>query len=139
MRDGGRRGLALLRGHDTGAHGFNATLADWGRFGLFVLGDGVLPSGDKILPDGWVRDSSEWCAASVSPDHPNGVYGYQWWHNELPQGSEKPSAADGECLWALGIFGQMIAINRRENLVMVQWSTWPVAEPSFSAQPGRPQ
>lgn len=123
-------------GHDTGAHGFNATLADWGRFGLFVLGDGVLPSGEKILPDGWVRDASEWCAASVSPDHPNGVYGYQWWHNELPQGSEKPSAADGECLWALGIFGQMIAINRRENLVMVQWSTWPVAEPSFSAQPG---
>lgn len=29
----------------------------------------------------------------------------------------------------------MLAINRSEDLVMVQWSTWPVAEPSFSAQP----
>lgn len=122
-------------GHDTGAHGFNATLADWGRFGLFVLNDGVLPSGEKILPDGWVRDASDWSAASVSPEHPNGVYGYQWWHNELAADSEKPSARDSECLWALGIFGQMLAINRSEDLVMVQWSTWPVAEPSFSAQP----
>lgn len=37
-------------------------------------------------------------------------------------------------LWALGIYGQMIMVNRAENLVIVQWSTWPVAEPSFSAQ-----
>lgn len=57
------------------------------------------------------------------------------WNNELAPDSEKPSDHDSECLWALGIFGQMLAIDRRENLVMVQWSTWPVAEPSFSAQP----
>ena len=57
------------------------------------------------------------------------------WNNELAADSEKPSGHDSECLWALGIFGQMLAIDRRENLVMVQWSTWPVAEPSFSAQP----
>lgn len=38
-------------------------------------------------------------------------------------------------LWALGIFGQMIMVNQAENLVIVQWSTWPQAEPSFSAQP----
>lgn len=122
-------------GHDTGAHGFNATLADWGRFGLFVLNDGVLPSGERALPDGWVREASDWSAASRSPEHPGGAYGYQWWNNELPQDGEKPSATDTECLWALGIFGQMLAINRGENLVMVQWSTWPMAEPSFSAQP----
>ncbi len=57
------------------------------------------------------------------------------WNNELAADSEKPSGHDSECLWALGIFGQMLAIDRRENLVMVQWSTWPVAEPWFSARP----
>jgi len=57
------------------------------------------------------------------------------WNNELAPDSEKPSDHDSECLWALGIFGQMLAIDRRENLVMVQRSTWPVAEPSFSAEP----
>ena len=29
----------------------------------------------------------------------------------------------------------MIMVNQKENLVIVQWSTWPQAEPSFSAQP----
>jgi len=57
------------------------------------------------------------------------------WNNELAADSEKPSGHDSECLWAPGIFGQMLAIDRRENLVMVQRSTWPVAEPSFSVQP----
>ena len=40
-----------------------------------------------------------------------------------------------DSLWALSIFGQMIMVNQKENLVIVQWSTWPQAEPSFSAQP----
>ena len=34
-----------------------------------------------------------------------------------------------------GHFGQMIMVNQAENLVIVQWSTWPQAEPAFSAQP----
>lgn len=48
-----------------------------------------------------------------------------------------PTARDSlkGSMWALGIFGQMIMVNRAENLVIVQWSTWPQAEPSFSAQP----
>ena len=29
----------------------------------------------------------------------------------------------------------MIVVNPKEKLVIVQWSTWPKAEPSFSAQP----
>lgn len=121
-------------GHDTGAHGFNATLTDWGRFGLFVLNDGMLPTGEQILPGGWVRGASTWSPASAAPEHPRGVYGYQWWNNALPREYEKPSAGD-ENLWALGIFGQLIAINRQQGIVMVQWSTWPVAEPDFNAQP----
>ena len=76
---------------------------------------------------------------SVSAAHPNGLYGYQWWNNEVPANASNvepaPQASLQHSLWALGIFGQMIMVNQAENLVIVQWSTWPQAEPSFSAQP----
>lgn len=127
--------------HDVGAHGFNATLEDWGRFGQFILHNGTLPSGKQILPEGWVKQSSDWTQAkgSVSAAHPNGLYGYQWWNNEVPVNAThvapKVDNSLKESLWALGIFGQMIMVNQKENLVIVQWSTWPQAEPSFSAQP----
>lgn len=127
--------------HDVGAHGFNATLEDWGRFGEFILHNGVLPNGEQILPENWVAESSNWTRAtgSVSAAHPNGLYGYQWWNNEVPANASNvepaPQASLQHSLWALGIFGQMIMVNQAENLVIVQWSTWPQAEPSFSAQP----
>ncbi|HAU5563589.1 TPA: class C beta-lactamase-related serine hydrolase [Serratia fonticola] len=127
--------------HDVGAHGFNATLEDWGRFGEFILNEGRLPNGKQILPDNWVNDASTWTQAqhSVSAAHPEGIYGYQWWNNAIPANAQNvvPTAAEGlkHSLWALGIYGQIIMVNRAENLVIVQWSTWPQAEPSFSAQP----
>ncbi|QBX83448.1 serine hydrolase domain-containing protein [Enterobacter roggenkampii] len=127
--------------HDVGAHGFNATLEDWGRFGQFILNNGTLPNGKTILPENWIRQSSDWTKAkgSVSDAHPEGLYGYQWWNNEVPANAAgvEPTAQDSlkGSLWALGIFGQMIVVNPKENLVIVQWSTWPQAEPSFSAQP----
>ncbi|BEO04896.1 serine hydrolase [Serratia marcescens] len=127
--------------HDVGAHGFNATLEDWGRFGEFILHNGTLPNGKQILPADWVAQSSNWtrAAGSVSAAHPNGIYGFQWWNNEVPVNAANveptPQASLKHSLWALGIFGQMIMINQAENLVIVQWSTWPQAEPSFSAQP----
>lgn len=127
--------------HDVGAHGFNATLEDWVRFGEFIRHNGTLPNGKQILPDGWVKESSRWtrAAGSVSDAHPQGLYGYQWWNNEVPVNAAnvQPSAQASlkGSLWALGIFGQMIMVNPAENLTIVQWSTWPQAEPSFSAQP----
>ncbi|MBH2983600.1 serine hydrolase [Serratia marcescens] len=127
--------------HDVGAHGFNATLEDWGRFGEFILHNGTLPNGKQILPADWVAQSSHWtrAAGSVSAAHPNGIYGFQWWNNEVPVNATNvepaPQASLKHSLWALGIFGQMIMVNQAENLVIVQWSTWPQAEPSFSAQP----
>ena len=127
--------------HNVGAHGFNATLEDWGRFGEFVLHNGRLPDGKQILPENWVSDSAAWTTAkgSVSAAHPQGIYGYQWWNNEVPANARDvvPAAKTSlkGSMWALGIYGQMIMVNRAENLVIVQWSTWTQAEPSFSAQP----
>lgn len=127
--------------HDVGAHGFNATLEDWGRFGEFIRYNGVLPNGKKALPDGWVALISDWTQAigSVSAEHPQGIYGYQWWNNDVPVNARNvepgPEASLWNSLWALGIFGQMIMVNQAEKLVIVQWSTWPQAEPSPDAQP----
>ena len=108
---------------DMGGHGLNATLRDWGRFALFVSRDGVLPSGERLLPKGWIAESTTWTRArgSVTPEAPNGQYGYQWWF----QGGT-PSA--DRTFWAEGIYGQAIAIDPADHLVLVQWSAWPQAE-----------
>ncbi len=127
--------------HDVGAHGFNATLEDWGKFGLYVMNNGVLPDGTKTLPDNWVKDARTWNTAkkSVSEAHPEGIYGYQWWNNSVAANAGDVSPKQGldsqNTLWALGIFGQIIVVNPQQKLVIVQWSVWPKAEPSFSAQP----
>lgn len=126
--------------HDVGAHGFNATLEDWGKFGLFIANNGVLADGSKILPDNWVKDARTWTQAknSVTVKHPDGSYGYEWWNNSVPanySGKYTNQLKAEDTMWALGIFGQIIMVNQAENLVIVQWSTWPKAEPSFDAQP----
>ncbi len=63
----------------------------------------------------------------MSEAHPKGLYGYQWWNNEVPATATnvEPKVENSlkDSLWALGIFGQMIMVNQKENLVIVQWST----------------
>ncbi|MFJ3074947.1 MULTISPECIES: serine hydrolase [Pseudomonas] len=125
---------ALVPGKvDMGGHGFNATLRDWGRFGQFVLSGGQLPGGEKLLPDDWIARSTHWTQAkgSVTAAAPKGQYGYQWWYNApAPDANLEPkhTADSDQTFWALGIYGQTIAINPAEHLVMVQWSTWKNAE-----------
>ena len=65
--------------HDVGAHGFNATLEGWGRFGEFVARDGRLSNGKQLVPTGWFDQAASWTKAlnSVSAAHPEGIYGYQ--------------------------------------------------------------
>ncbi|MBM7342680.1 serine hydrolase domain-containing protein [Pantoea coffeiphila] len=127
--------------HDMGGHGFNATLEDWGRFGLYILGNGFLPDGSATLPEHWLEEATNWTKAknSVSAGYPEGVYGYEWWNHNVPVNAENVAPkGDGnpkEGMWAMGIYGQLIAINKNENLVMVQWSTWEDAEPAADRQP----
>ncbi len=116
-------------------------LEDWGRFGEFVARDGRLSNGKQLVPTGWFDQAASWTKAlnSVSAAHPEGIYGYQWWNNAIPANAQnvQPTPQEGlkGSLWALGIYGQVIMVNRAEHLVIVQWSTWPQAEPSFNAQP----
>lgn len=117
---------------DMGGHGFNATLRDWGRFGLFVANGGKLPNGTDVLPSDWITQSTAWSKArgSVTSATPEGQYGYQWWSvaPDPSRGATQATETAKQSFWAEGIYGQSIAINPTEHLVMVQWSTWKEAE-----------
>ena len=126
---------ALVPGRiDMGGHGFNATLRDWGRFALFVERGGRLADGTPLVPAGWIKEATTWVRApgSVTPETPDGQFGFQWWYNP---GEAAPGDPDGaiavarDSFWAEGIYGQAIAIDPVEHVIMVQWSAWPAADP----------
>jgi CubicO group peptidase (beta-lactamase class C family) len=123
---------ALVAGKvDMGGHGFNATLRDWGRFGWFVAQGGRLPDGEALLPPDWLLQSTHWTHAkgSVTKLSPDGQYGYQWWHLGPPPGSgDGVRRTADQSIWALGIYGQVLAIDPKSKLVMVQWSTYKEAD-----------
>jgi CubicO group peptidase (beta-lactamase class C family) len=119
---------------DMGGHGFNASLRDWGRFGLFAERGGRLSDGTQLLPDGWIKQATTWVRApgSITPATPDGQYGFQWWYNPGTPAAGDPDGALSvarHSYWALGIYGQAIAIDPVEHVVMVQWSAWPAANP----------
>jgi CubicO group peptidase (beta-lactamase class C family) len=86
----------------------SATLRDWGRLALFVLNDGVLHDGTRVVPEGWI-------AESVRPSPGSDAYGYLWW-------------LEGDGVFrASGIFGQGIYFNPASNLTIVVQGAWPQA------------
>lgn len=99
-------------GVEIGGSGISATLRDYGRFGLFILANGVAAD-DSILPAGWVVE------ATTPKTLRNGMpldYGYLWW--------TAPTAAarrDG-AFAAEGIYGQFLYVNPAAQVVIVVWS-----------------
>jgi CubicO group peptidase (beta-lactamase class C family) len=85
-----------------------ATLRDYGRLAQFVLNDGVLPDGTRVLPEGWI-------AQSVAPSPASDGYGYFWW------------LEDNGIFRASGIYGQGIYFNPANRLAIVVTSAWTAA------------
>lgn len=107
--------LESPNGLEVGGSGLSATLRDYGRFGLFLLADGKA-GGEKILPNGWVRDAS-------SPKMIDGKlvdYGYMLWPIPNAKGTINEGAFE-----ARGIFGQHVYMNPKENIVIVVWGALP--------------
>jgi CubicO group peptidase (beta-lactamase class C family) len=102
-------------GTEIGGSGFSATLRDYGRFGLFVLGGGIA-AGDSILPAGWLREAT---TPKVLRDGSPLEYGYLWWTGETP-GSRRDGA-----FMAIGIHGQYMYLNPAANIVIVAWGARP--------------
>ncbi|MFL9881292.1 serine hydrolase [Herbaspirillum rhizosphaerae] len=111
-------------GLEVGGSGLSATLRDYGRFGLFLLGGGKA-GGEQILPDNWVKDAG-------SPKMVDGKlvnYGYMLWPIPEAAGTINEGAFE-----ARGIFGQHIYMNPKENVVIVVWGALP--KPTGSAPVG---
>jgi hypothetical protein len=107
--------LASPGGTEIGGSGFSATLRDYGRFGLFILGGGVA-GGDSILPTGWLREAT---TVKTLRDGTPVEYGYLWWTAETP-GSRRDGA-----FMAIGIHGQYLYVNPAANAVIVVWGARP--------------
>ena len=95
-------------GAEYGGCCINATLRDYARIGLFALKDGVTPLGERVLPEGWMRES-------IAPSPAYAGYGYYWW-----------LFGNGR-YGGLGIFGQEIWIDPARNIVIAQHAAWPNA------------
>ena len=99
-------------GLEVAGSGFGATLRDYGRFGMFVLDDGVV-DGVRILPPGWMREAG----APRLLGSQRLEYGYMWW----PVAHPERGFADG-AYSARGIFGQYLYVNPAQRVVIVVWS-----------------
>ena len=102
-------------GGEFGGCCINATLQDYGRLGLFAMNNGVTPDGTRILPAGWM-------AQSTKPSKGADYYGYFWWLK--PDGSYDAS----------GIFGQGIHVNAAEKVVIALHSARAEADGGFELQ-----
>lgn len=85
-----------------------ATLRDYGRLAQFVLNDGVLPDGTRVLPTGWIE-------RSTTPSPAEDGYGFLWWLED-----------DGD-FRASGIYGQGIYFEPEADLAIVVLSAWTAA------------
>lgn len=90
-------------GGEFGGSSLNATLRDYARLGLFALREGELSDGSKVLPDGWMAESTK-------PSKGHADYGYLWW------------LRGGGIYAASGIFGQAIQVDPANNVVIAMHS-----------------
>ena len=96
-------------GTEIGGSGVSATLRDYGRFGQFILDNGIA-DGDSILPVGWVRE------ATTPKTLRNGApldYGYLWWPGR------------DSSFMAMGIHGQYLYVNPHARVVIAAWGARP--------------
>ncbi len=94
----------------------NATLRDFGRFGLMFLNHGKW-NGKQIVPADWVERATAPDGPQVQPGKlikgSSLGYGYQWW-----------TFPDDGAYAAEGIYFQFIFVNPKENLVIVKTSAF---------------
>ncbi len=98
-------------GHEQGGCCLQATLRDFARFGQLVLESGQV-EGQAIVSDDWLPMATHKQAETGVP----GVgYGFQWW------------TRDDGTFFAVGIYGQLVTVDKARGLVVAINSAWPVA------------
>lgn len=99
-------------GRNTGGSGLSATLADYARFGEFML-NGARINGQPVIARAWMRGGLD---KQTPVNEPGRGYGYLWWTD-----------TDGSFA-AIGIFGQLVYVDPRLHLVIAQVASWPKAD-----------
>ena len=99
---------------------------DLAKIGYLYLNDGVW-DGTRILPPGWVRDSTRW---SVATDENSYGYGYKWWVISR----KGPNAREAYAAWGYG--GQLLIVVPELELIAVftGWNIYdtPPLDPGFA-------
>jgi len=92
--------------------GFNATLRDYGRFGLMILNGGVA-DGRQVVPSDWVKQATDGVHEPIAPEAPMG-YQYQWW-----------TIPNSKAFTAIGLHHQFIYVDPDTRTVIVKLSATP--------------
>lgn len=112
-------GVAVAHG------GLSATLRDYARFAMAILGEGEI-AGRRVLPAAWVdrirRGAHGDADDALRAQFPNGCFRDMFWVEDR----------SGETLASQGRFGQLIYIAPESDLAAVKLSSWP-----YPADPAR--
>jgi CubicO group peptidase (beta-lactamase class C family) len=92
--------------------GFNATLRDYGRFGLMMLNGGVA-DGRQVVPSDWVKQATGGVHEPTAPGAPTG-YQYLWW-----------TIPNSKAFMAVGLHHQFIYVDPDTRTVIVKLSATP--------------
>ncbi|TDD55212.1 serine hydrolase domain-containing protein [Saccharopolyspora elongata] len=103
--------------------GICTTLGDLARFGAMILADGTSLTGEQVVPAQWVADiftgapdaAEAFAAAADAHGLPGGAYRSKFW---FPK-------AGGDVALCLGIHGQLVYLDRANDVVGVKLSSWP--------------
>ena len=107
-------------GQEIGGSRAGIALRDFGRFGVFLLRNGIA-NNKPVLPFDWIEKAGS-AFFDLDPEtnrYGATGYGYGWWID--PDGS----------MVALGFAGQSLYVNRKDKVIMVTLSCQP--QPPFSA------
>jgi CubicO group peptidase (beta-lactamase class C family) len=116
-------------GYETGYCCINATLRDYGRFGLLLANGGAL-DGKQIIPAEWVKAATTASAPylRVGFATANNGYGYQTWligdQTGRPREGGDPVERRDPMFAALGVRGQAIFVDPASKLVVVHTAVW---------------
>jgi len=107
-------------GQEIGGSRAGIALRDFGRFGVFLLRNGVIDD-TPLLPPDWIENAGRPAFVLDPETNRYGAtgYGYSWWID--PDGS----------MVALGFAGQALYVNRKQKIVIVTLSCQP--QPPYAA------
>ena len=105
-------------GYGLACGGISASLRDMARFGLMLLGNGVL-NGRQIVPIKWCQDILHGAHGLYDVDNyknwPSGSYRNKFWIEDSRLGRH----------YCFGVFGQMVMVAPDTGMMAVKLSTWP--------------